>query len=50
MHNAVDDNSPQAIPPELLSFIDQVQISSRLKEQIDSYSANKNDESFKQRW
>ena len=50
LYDAIDDNSSSITPPELLSFIDQVNISSRLKEIIDSSSLLDTDGDLKFRW
>lgn len=50
LHDALDENAPEAAPPELLSFIDQVTFSNRLREIIDSSSEVQDDISFKYRW
>ena len=48
--DALDDNSSPPTPPELLSFIDQISIASRLKEIVDASSLLKTDTSFRFRW
>ena len=50
LHDAIDENAPQNTPPELLSFIDQISISSRLKEIVDSSEIIRTDTSLKFRW
>jgi hypothetical protein len=50
LHDALDDNPSLTTPPELLSFIDQVNIASRLKEIIDVSPLLETDVGLKFRW
>ncbi len=50
LHDALDDNAAPTTPPELLSFIDQVQIAKRFKEIVDASPLLEIDTSLKFRW
>jgi len=50
LQDALDDNPSPTSPPELLSFIDQVSIASRLKEIIDASPLLETDVDLKFRW
>ena len=50
LHDALDDNAAPTTPPELLSFIDQVQIAKRFKEIVDASPLLEIDTSLMFRW
>lgn len=50
LHDAVDDNALSSTPPELLSFIDQWHISTRIREIIDASPLLKSDIDLRFRW
>jgi len=50
LHDALEDNPSTTMPPELLSFIDQVDIGRRLREIIDASPLLETDQDLKFRW
>ncbi|MBA7712109.1 hypothetical protein ES703_121079 [subsurface metagenome] len=50
LHDALDENSSPNTPPELLSFIDQVGIATRLKEIVDTSPLLETDKDLNFRW
>jgi hypothetical protein len=50
LNDALDDNASPTTPPELLSFIDQVSISRRFKEIVDTSPLLETDTDLKFRW
>lgn len=50
LYDALDDNQIPNTPPELLSFIDQIEISQRLREIIDTSPILETDSDLEYRW
>lgn len=50
LHDALDDSAPPFIPPELLTFLDQVAVSETIRNIIDTSEIIKQDTDLRYRW